>query len=161
MTIKEGEPSKLVELKGQVFEREPNAIGVAPGIAALFPVAPKTLIVVTAPDDDAVVDDRGGSRGSYARSRRLFPAPLSLREWGDYHARREGDLASRVRVLGPYVMFAYSVFFGWVICICTGLLLTTVCCARRSNFRPLLALPFAWLAGYFILLWDPLGVLYW
>ena len=61
----------------------------------------------------------------------------------------------------PYVMFAYSVFFGWVICICTGLLLTTVCCARRSNFRPLLALPFAWLAFYFILLWDPLGVLYW
>ena len=91
----------------------------------------------------------------------FFRHHLSLREWGDYHARREGDLASRVRVLGPYVMFAYSVFFGWVICICTGPLLTTVCCARRSNFRPLLALPFAWLAGYFILLWDPLGVLYW
>jgi hypothetical protein len=45
--------------------------------------------------------------------------------------------------------------------ICTGLLLTTVCCARGSNFRPLLALPFAWRAGYFILLWDPLGVFYW
>jgi hypothetical protein len=46
VTIKEGEPSKLVELKGQVFEREPHAIGVAPGIAALLPVAPKTLIIV-------------------------------------------------------------------------------------------------------------------
>ena len=42
-----------------------------------------------------------------------------------------------------YVMFAFSVFFGWAICICTGLLLTTAYCARRSNFRPLLALPFA------------------
>jgi hypothetical protein len=61
----------------------------------------------------------------------------------------------------PYVMFAFSIFLGCVICACTGLLLTAVSCARRSNFRPLLALPFAWLAGYLILLWDPLGVLYW
>ena len=61
----------------------------------------------------------------------------------------------------PYVMFAFSIFFGWIICICTGLLLTTACCVRRSNFRPLLALPFARLVGYFILFWDPLGVFYW
>ena len=61
----------------------------------------------------------------------------------------------------PYVMFAFSFFFGWVICACTGLLLTAVCYARRSNIRPLLALPFAWLAGYLALRWDPLGVLDW
>ena len=54
----------------------------------------------------------------------------------------------------PYVMFAFSIFFGWMICICTGLLLTTACCVRRSNFRPLLTLPFAWLAGYFTLIWT-------
>ena len=52
----------------------------------------------------------------------------------------------------PYVMFAFSMFFGWVICACTGLLLTAACCARRSNLRPLLALPFAWLAGYVVMI---------
>ena len=61
----------------------------------------------------------------------------------------------------PYVMFAFSIFYGWVICVGTGLLLTGVCYARRSNIRPLLALPFAWLAGYIALMCDPLGVLYW
>ena len=61
----------------------------------------------------------------------------------------------------PYEMFAFSMLFGFVICACTGLLLTAVCCARRSNPRPLLALPFAWLAGYIALILDPLGVLYW
>ena len=61
----------------------------------------------------------------------------------------------------PYVMFAFSLFFGWMICACTGLLLSAVCLARRRNIRPLLALPFAWLAGYLALVWDPLGVLYW
>jgi hypothetical protein len=52
-------------------------------------------------------------------------------------------------------------FHGWVICACTGLLLSAVCYARRSNIRPLLTLPFAWLAGYLALIWDPLGVLDW
>jgi hypothetical protein len=61
----------------------------------------------------------------------------------------------------PYVMFAFSIFYGWVICVVTGLLLTGVCYARRSNIRPLLALPLAWLAGYLALRCDPLGVLYW
>jgi hypothetical protein len=61
----------------------------------------------------------------------------------------------------PYVMFAFSLFFGWVICACTGLLLSAICYARRSNIRPLLALLFAWLTGYFALILDPLGVLYW
>jgi hypothetical protein len=61
----------------------------------------------------------------------------------------------------PYVMFAFSLIFGWVICACTGILLSAVCYARRSNVRPLMVVPFAWLAGYFALIWDPLGVLYW
>ncbi len=61
----------------------------------------------------------------------------------------------------PYVMFAFSIIYGWVICACTGFLLTAVCCARRSNPRPFMALPFAWLAGYIALTWDPLGVLDW
>ena len=61
----------------------------------------------------------------------------------------------------PYVMFAFSLFFGSMVCACTGLLLSAVCLARRRNARPLLALPFAWLAGYLALGWDPLGVLYW
>lgn len=61
----------------------------------------------------------------------------------------------------PYVMFAFSVTLGWMICACTGLLLSTVCLVRRRNIRPLLALPFAWLAGYLALVLDPLGVLYW
>jgi hypothetical protein len=61
----------------------------------------------------------------------------------------------------PYNMFAFSLMFGWMICAWTGLLLSAVCIARRRNFRPLLFLPFAWLAGYLALVWDPLGVLYW
>ncbi len=61
----------------------------------------------------------------------------------------------------PYVMFVFSFLYGWVICLCAGLLLTAVCCARRSDPRPLLALPFAWLAGYVVLVLDPLRVLDW
>jgi hypothetical protein len=61
----------------------------------------------------------------------------------------------------PYVMFAFSMLFGSLICGCTGLLLTVACCVRRSNPVPLLALPFAWLAGYIAMILDPLGVLYW
>jgi hypothetical protein len=60
----------------------------------------------------------------------------------------------------PYVMFAFSILRGWMICACTGLLLAAVCYARQSNIRPLLALPVAWLVGYLALRWDPLGVLY-
>jgi hypothetical protein len=61
----------------------------------------------------------------------------------------------------PYVMFAFSLGLGWMICACTGLLLSVVCLVRRRNFLPLVALPFAWLAGYLALVWDPLGVLNW
>jgi hypothetical protein len=61
----------------------------------------------------------------------------------------------------PYVMFGFSIMLGWMICACTGLLLSAVCLVRRRNIRPLLALPFAWLAGYLALVLDPLGVLYW
>ena len=61
----------------------------------------------------------------------------------------------------PYIMFAFSLMLGWMICAGSGLLLSAVCLARQRDLRPLLALPFAWLAGYLVLLWDPLGVLYW
>ena len=61
----------------------------------------------------------------------------------------------------PFVMFAFSIFYGWVICACGGFLLAVVCCARRSNPRPLVALPFACVAGYVALMLDPLRVLYW
>src|SRR5206468_4279206 len=61
----------------------------------------------------------------------------------------------------PYGMFAFSIFSGCVICACTGTLLSAVCYARQSYIRPLLLLPFAWMTGYLVLAWDPLGVLYW
>jgi hypothetical protein len=61
----------------------------------------------------------------------------------------------------PYVMFAFSLMLVWMICAGSGLSLSGVCLARHRNIRPLLALPFAWLAGYLVLLWDALGVLYW
>ena len=67
---------------------------------------------------------------------------------------------SRV-VLVPFVMFAFSFFYGWVISACTGIVLSAVYYARHSNIRPLLAAPLAWLAGYFAPTWDPLGVLSW
>jgi hypothetical protein len=46
VSIKDGEPSKIAELEGPIFEREPMAIGVSPGVARLLPIAKKTLIVV-------------------------------------------------------------------------------------------------------------------
>jgi hypothetical protein len=46
VTIKEGKPTKVATLDGTVFEREPNAIGVAPGLLALIPVGPKAVVVV-------------------------------------------------------------------------------------------------------------------
>jgi hypothetical protein len=61
----------------------------------------------------------------------------------------------------PYEMFAFSLILGWMICACTGLLLSAVCLARRRDMRPLLAIPFAWMAGYLALAWDPLSVLVW
>ena len=61
----------------------------------------------------------------------------------------------------PYVMFAFSLLRGWVNCACTGFLLAAVCCARQSNPRPLVVLPFAWLAGYTALMLDPLWVFFW
>lgn len=46
VSITEGRPSKITALDGQLFERERMAIGVSPGVAALLPIARKTLIVV-------------------------------------------------------------------------------------------------------------------
>jgi hypothetical protein len=46
VSIREGKPSKIAKLDGKVFEREPKAIGVSPGIAVLLPVDQKTLIIV-------------------------------------------------------------------------------------------------------------------
>ena len=41
VSIKEGKPSKIAELEGQLFEREPMAIGVSPGVAANTPDRPE------------------------------------------------------------------------------------------------------------------------
>ena len=46
VVIKEGRPVNPVKLTGRLYEREPNAIGVAPGIVKIFPIAERTLIVV-------------------------------------------------------------------------------------------------------------------
>jgi hypothetical protein len=64
-------------------------------------------------------------------------------------------------VLVPYVMFAFSLTLGWMICGCSGLLLSSIFLARRRNIGPLLALPFAWFLGYLALMLDPLNVFYW
>lgn len=36
VSITDGKPTWIAALKGPLFEREPNAIGVAPGVAALL-----------------------------------------------------------------------------------------------------------------------------
>jgi hypothetical protein len=46
VSIEGGEPSKIATLEGRLFEREPMAIGVSPGVSALLPVSRKTLVVV-------------------------------------------------------------------------------------------------------------------
>jgi hypothetical protein len=46
VSIKDGKPSQIARLAGQLFEREPMAIGVSPGVSALIPTAAKTLIIV-------------------------------------------------------------------------------------------------------------------
>jgi len=44
--IKDGNPNLVAKLPGRLYEREPNAIGVAPGVVRIFPIAEQTLIVV-------------------------------------------------------------------------------------------------------------------
>jgi hypothetical protein len=56
----------------------------------------------------------------------------------------------------PYIMCAFSLMLGSMLCAGSGLLLSAVCLARQRNIRPLLALPFAWLAGYLALLSAPM-----
>jgi hypothetical protein len=46
VTIKEGKPTKVASLSGTLYEREPNAIGIAPGVSRLIPTEPKTLIAI-------------------------------------------------------------------------------------------------------------------
>jgi hypothetical protein len=46
VSIEGGKPSKIAKLEGRLFEREPRAIGVSPGVSALLPVSRKTLVVV-------------------------------------------------------------------------------------------------------------------
>jgi len=46
VSIREGKPSKIAKLDGKVFEREPRALGVSPGVAVLLPIDQKTLIIV-------------------------------------------------------------------------------------------------------------------
>jgi hypothetical protein len=46
VTIKDGKPSKVAKLNGRLFEREPNAIGVAPGVLALMPTGPQEVAVI-------------------------------------------------------------------------------------------------------------------
>jgi len=69
------------------------------------------------------------------------------------------SISSTVDVL--YIMFEFSIIFGWIICAFTGLLLSTACLVRRRNIRPLITLGLAWVAWYLALAWDPLYALYW
>lgn len=46
VTISDGAPTKIAELEGPIFGKEPLALGVAPGIGRLLPFAPGALIVV-------------------------------------------------------------------------------------------------------------------
>jgi hypothetical protein len=46
VSIKDGQPTNLAKLHGQLFENEPHAVGVAPGVLTVIPVGPSTLLVV-------------------------------------------------------------------------------------------------------------------
>jgi hypothetical protein len=46
VTIEEGKPSKVAVLDGRVFDREPDAIGVSPGVSSIIPVGRKSLVIV-------------------------------------------------------------------------------------------------------------------
>ncbi|QEL20685.1 hypothetical protein [Limnoglobus roseus] len=46
VTIEQGKPTKVAGLDGRLFEREPNAIGVAPGVLALIPAGKGAVVVV-------------------------------------------------------------------------------------------------------------------
>lgn len=46
VVIANGRPTEIAALPGQVFSEEPKAIGVAPGIRTLIPVAPSLVVVV-------------------------------------------------------------------------------------------------------------------
>src|SRR4051812_34208319 len=54
-----------------------------------------------------------------------------------------------------------ALLFGAPISLVTGLTLAGACYAWRAAVAPLLILPFAWIAAYVILRWDPHRVALW
>lgn len=57
VTVEDGKPTKVVKLKGRVLEREPHAIGVAPGVLELIPVGPKAVVVIPKTGEPWLVRD--------------------------------------------------------------------------------------------------------
>lgn len=64
--IRQGIPSRVATLTGPLYRNEPMAIGVAPGVLALIPVAPKTLIVI--PYEGMPLRVEHGSLSTFRRS---------------------------------------------------------------------------------------------
>jgi hypothetical protein len=62
VVIEEGKPSDLAELNGAIFEREPDAIGVSPGISALIPVGRNSLVIVPKSGLPWMLDDNNLTR---------------------------------------------------------------------------------------------------
>jgi hypothetical protein len=44
--IKDGQPIQIAKLRDRLYEREPNAIGVAPGVLKILPITQKTVVIV-------------------------------------------------------------------------------------------------------------------
>lgn len=44
--IRDGKPTKLAALDGRLYESEPNAIGISPGIMAILPIARREVVIV-------------------------------------------------------------------------------------------------------------------
>lgn len=56
VSISGGKPSRLIELTLRLFKPEPQAIGVAPGVIAILPVAEHQVVVVAAAGTPVLVD---------------------------------------------------------------------------------------------------------
>jgi hypothetical protein len=58
VTIKDGKPSNLAKLKGNLYVNEPDAIGSAPAVLGVIPCGPKTVAVVPKYGDPWLLRDK-------------------------------------------------------------------------------------------------------
>lgn len=68
VTVADGKPSRVLELTLRLYKAEPYAIGVAPGVIALLPVAEHQVVVVAGSGVPVLVDTAGKKAVPFGKS---------------------------------------------------------------------------------------------